>query len=439
MSSIPRTACRSTCCSSARRTRCRSSSSISSTSTGPSGGCGSTRRTSSAATPRVSSRYETATTVPTSRRGVMFAHRARLRRGHAAVHPPGREAALVADGNGPEPLGAREIRLQTYLGDTATRIDIGGDSARQAAGPPALLVSGRHGIECPPDDPRQRETQGALVCQDWTGFGAITEEHWFAAADVPADARLQGMIHFFFACYGGGCTELDDFDRLNKQPRRIADKPFLSRLPQTLLAHPNGGALAVLAHVERAWAYSFQGQRGGSQMQGFRDVIGRLLRGERIGQATDTFNMRWAALSTELSEMQPILHTAPMSRSRRWATSGSRATMRAISGPRRSGRAAARRGHAADVRLEPFSRMPVRSAPDQSSQVVLADAHRGITEQHVVLGVVALDPGAGRAARSVGRMPGAQSARWRWRAARTRPHSASRTGRKSQTRPARRS
>ena len=121
-------------------------------------------------------------------------------------------------------------------------------------------------------------------------------------------------MHFFFACHGGGCTEFDDYDRLNKGPRKIADKPFLSRLPQKLLAHPNGGALAVLAHVERAWAYSFQGQRGGSQVQGFRDVIGRLLRGERIGQATDMFNMRWAAISTELSEMQADLLAAGMSR-----------------------------------------------------------------------------------------------------------------------------
>jgi hypothetical protein len=115
------------------------------------------------------------------------------------------------------------------------------------------------------------------------------------------------MMHFFFACHGGGCTEFDAYDRLNNNPRKIAEKPFLSRLPQKLLAHPNGGALAVLAHIERAWAYSFQGQRGGSQVQGFRDVIGRLLRGERIGQATDMFNMRWAAVSTELSDMQADL------------------------------------------------------------------------------------------------------------------------------------
>jgi hypothetical protein len=89
---------------------------------------------------------------------------------------------------------------------------------------------------------------------------------------------------------------------MNNQPRRLAPGPFLSALPSKLLTHPNGGALAVLAHVERAWAYSFLGDRGGSQAQGFRDVIGRLLRGERIGQATDVFNTRWAALSVQLAE-----------------------------------------------------------------------------------------------------------------------------------------
>ena len=33
-------------------------------------------------------------------------------------------------------------------------------------------------------------------------------------------------------------------------------------------------------------------------------MIVRLLLGERVGQATDPFNMRWAALSTELAEVQ---------------------------------------------------------------------------------------------------------------------------------------
>jgi hypothetical protein len=91
---------------------------------------------------------------------------------------------------------------------------------------------------------------------------------------------------------------------MNNQPRKIALKAFFSALPSKLLSYPGGGALAVLAHIERAWAYSFQGDKGGSQTQGFRDVIGKLMRGERIGQATDVFNTRWAALSAQLAETQ---------------------------------------------------------------------------------------------------------------------------------------
>ena len=67
---------------------------------------------------------------------------------------------------------------------------------------------------------------------------------------------------------------------------------------------PTGGALAAIAHVERAWAYSFQSEKGGGQIQGFREVLARLLNGDRVGQATDTFNMQWAALSTRLAELQ---------------------------------------------------------------------------------------------------------------------------------------
>jgi hypothetical protein len=254
-------------------------------------------------------RYETPTIpVPTGRRGVIFATEHDFDDATQLFMRQVARPLSVADGGAPAAVWTKaNFALDTCLGEKATRSALADLLRSRERGSPALLVSGSHGLECPLSHPRQEELQGAIVCQDWTGFGAINPEHWFAATDVPVDARLHGMIHFFFACYGGGCTEFDDYDRLNNKPRRIANKAFFSRLPQTMLSHPNGGALAVLAHVERAWAYSFQGQRGGSQVQGFRDVIGRLLRGERIGQATDMFNMRWAAISTELSDMQADL------------------------------------------------------------------------------------------------------------------------------------
>jgi Peptidase family C25 len=176
------------------------------------------------------------------------------------------------------------------------RGDLGG-------GTPAILFSGTHGMEFDAEHPLQKSCQGALVCQDWNNSGPIDAKAWFSGEDIPLDANVLGLVHFLFACHGAGCPTLDNFDRLNKTPRRIAEQAILSRFPQKLLSHPNGGALAVIGHVERAWAFSFQSDRGTSQTQGFRDVILRLMQGERIGHATDAFNSRWAALSTELAEV----------------------------------------------------------------------------------------------------------------------------------------
>jgi hypothetical protein len=227
-------------------------------------------------------------------------------------------AQPLRDGHGfkPVPVGQRQkFKLQSFLAENAMKDDLArilcGDIP---GGEPSLLFSGGHGMAFDSKDARQPDAQGAPVCSDWDRTGNITEEHWFAASDVPANAKVHGLIHFMFACYGGGMPEFDNFDRLNKQPVRITARPFLSKLPRALLTHQNGGALAMLAHVERAWAYSFQSDKGASQIQGFRDVLGRLLNGDRIGQATDAFNMRWAVFSTRLSELQlDILHGADVS------------------------------------------------------------------------------------------------------------------------------
>jgi hypothetical protein len=106
------------------------------------------------------------------------------------------------------------------------------------------------------------------------------------------------MIHFLFACYGGGCPAMDTYERGadDKFIPLMAD-PITARLPQRLLAK---GALAVLAHIDRAWAFSFQTERGLPQVQDFRSVMELLLSGQRIGQATDGFNRRWSVLGSDL-------------------------------------------------------------------------------------------------------------------------------------------
>lgn len=251
-------------------------------------------------------RYETAATIPTTKNMAMFATEHDFDNATQLFTRNVAKPLSAGQGTNPTPIGQRQgFGLSTLFGESATKARLSDLlCGREAIGSPSLLFSGSHGMEFSAQDPRQAANQGAIVCQDWGGYGNITENHWFAASDVPIDAKIHGMIHVLFACYGGGCPDIDNFDRMSNQPRRIAPKAFFSKLPSTLLTHPNGGVLAVLAHIERAWAYSFLGDKGSSQSQGFRDVIGRLLRGDRIGQATDVFNARWATLSVQLSELQ---------------------------------------------------------------------------------------------------------------------------------------
>ena len=56
--------------------------------------------------------------------------------------------------------------------------------------------------------------------------------------------------------------------------------PFVAALPQRLLTHPGGGALAVIGHVERAWGYSIRPVGLGNRLLPFRNLLGRVLRGE---------------------------------------------------------------------------------------------------------------------------------------------------------------
>jgi hypothetical protein len=173
---------------------------------------------------------------------------------------------------------------------------------------PALLFTASHGMEFPLDSARQFPHQGALLCQDWPGpgahRGAIPPEFYFAGDDLSADTNLLGLIAFFFACYGGGTPELDEFARTAFKDSRaqIAPRPFLSALPKRMLSLPRGGALAAIAHVERAWTYSFKWEKAGAQTGVFRDTIHRLLDGHPVGSAVECFNDRYAEISTVLTD-----------------------------------------------------------------------------------------------------------------------------------------
>lgn len=176
---------------------------------------------------------------------------------------------------------------------------------------PAVLFTASHGMGWPKGDPRQRQSQGALLCQDWSGFGQISPAHYVTAAEIESGAKVSGLIAFLFACYGAGTPQTDNFlsDR-GRGPVEIAEESFVAALPQRLLSHPGGPALAVVGHVERAWGYSIRPFGAGAQgpnAQGavgqigpFRDFLARVLAGQPVGHATKNFSERYAVLSSEL-------------------------------------------------------------------------------------------------------------------------------------------
>jgi len=122
-------------------------------------------------------------------------------------------AKPLAAGTGKSgPLGKRQnFVIDQYFGRAATKANLEAifrGRARPNVGAPAILFSGSHGMGFRFDDKRLISKQGALICQDWPGYGRLTEEHWFAAADIPSDASVHGLIHFLFACFGAGTPRI---------------------------------------------------------------------------------------------------------------------------------------------------------------------------------------------------------------------------------------
>lgn len=190
--------------------------------------------------------------------------------------------------------------VETVVGEEATRGRLGGllDEA------PAFLFAACHGLGFAADDPEQRDLQGSLVCQDWPGPGPgrIHREHYFAAEDVGGQARVHGLVAFCFACFGAGTPRWDDFTRKGQGERRaLSPGAFLGRLPQRLLGHPRGGALAVVGHVDRAWGFSLVWPDAGPQIGVFESTLRRLLDGQPVGWAMEFFNQRYAELASDLA------------------------------------------------------------------------------------------------------------------------------------------
>jgi hypothetical protein len=209
----------------------------------------------------------------------------------------------VAD-DGQDPIGKLVgYDQETFLAKDATKAKLLG--AIHAAKPPALLFTASHGMQFNSGQAEQAAGQGALLCQDWPGFGNVKADYFLAASDVADDANVNGLVAFLFACFGAGTPDQDQFlmdlSQAGAAPP-LAPKPFIAALPRRLLTHPKGSALAVIGHIDRAWGFSMQAPKVASpQIAPFRNSIGSILSGMPVGHTMcGQFGAKYAELSTLL-------------------------------------------------------------------------------------------------------------------------------------------
>lgn len=185
----------------------------------------------------------------------------------------------------------------TLLAEEATKENLHKQFNQGVA--PAVLFTASHGVGYPNGDPLQKDFQGALICQEWSPFSGKPnpETQLFSAADIQEDADFQGLIAFHFACYGLGTPKFNDFNQRDGV-KQLTTTPFVARLPQKLLSHPKGGALAVIGHVDRAFSDSFQTAKI-QQLSVFQSVLKSLIDRRPVGYAMEFFDQQYAELASD--------------------------------------------------------------------------------------------------------------------------------------------
>ena len=160
---------------------------------------------------------------------------------------------------------------------------------------PALLFTAGHGAI---SSKRTLELQGALICSEWQG-GQLSPEAYFCGGDVLPEHDYRGQIPFFFACFSAGTPEFDSFAEPGTSPWRWHDVPFIGDLPQALLGHERG-PLAIIAHVDQAFQYSFLWNENILGVAHFAGTYLRLMNGHRVGYAMEPCRRRYAAALASL-------------------------------------------------------------------------------------------------------------------------------------------
>lgn len=178
---------------------------------------------------------------------------------------------------------------------------------------PAFLFTAGHAVYFSAGQSQlQRRRQGGLMMSDWPGprWGRpIPRTQYFAAHDLEPEARVHGLVSFHFACFSGGTPRFDSFRENGGEP--IATAPFVARLPQALLGHPAGGALAVIGHVDRALDTSFLWKDEVPQLAVFKSMFEELFAGCPVGYAMECFGQRYAELAVALHAEKLMAAEAP--------------------------------------------------------------------------------------------------------------------------------
>jgi hypothetical protein len=232
-----------------------------------------------------------------------------------APHHEGDRATALSAEHLATPLAAQlendldSQHVCSAIGPTASRQHL----VEQLIGPtrPDVLLAVSHGIGLPCGHPRQRRTQGALLCQDWPGLGhgPVQPAQCFGADDVAqlGAADLGGMIPLLLACFGAGTPRHDSYQREGANRTVIAPDSFVAALPQALLGR-EGGASAVVGQVDRAWSYSFLWPGAGRQTEAYRGALARLCAGHTVGFALEYVGDRHAELASDLGAVLEEIH-----------------------------------------------------------------------------------------------------------------------------------
>ncbi len=195
---------------------------------------------------------------------------------------------------------ARGFRTRKLWGQAATKANLIDVFHPSSGRPPALVFTAAHGLGWPDDHPRQLTSQGALLCQDWPASGRVDpERHSFGAADLDDEARVQGTVVFLHAAYSAGTPARPDvaLEPAESSPGSTR-RPFVAGLSRRLLAHPRGGAAAVVGLVGGSWAAP------AGPHAPFRAALDGMLAGWPVGHAVRELKKRYAELSTQLEALR---------------------------------------------------------------------------------------------------------------------------------------